>query len=79
MAKFDTKDIMALRAKTSAGIALCKEALTDADGNMEKAIKYVNDRSDVVSRLHNMTGCKIGLAKLALQDADQDFERIYVD
>jgi len=75
MANFDAKDIMALRAKTSAGIALCKDALTESDGNMEKAIKYVNDRSDVVSRLHNMTGCKIGLAKIALQDANQDFEK----
>jgi elongation factor Ts len=75
MANYEAKDIMALRAKTSAGIALCKEALEDADGNMDEAIKYVNARSDVVSRLHNMTGAKIGLAKLAFADAEQDFEK----
>lgn len=75
MANYDAKDIMALRQKTSAGIALCKEALEASDGNMEKAIAYVNDRSDVVGRLHNMTGAKIGLTKIALADADQDFEK----
>lgn len=74
MAKIDAKDIMALRRKTSAGIALCKEALESSKGDMEKAIKYVNEHSDVVSRLHNMTGAKVGLCKIALADSDQDFE-----
>lgn len=75
MADIQAKDIMALRQKTSAGIGLCKEALEASKGDMEKAIKYVNERSDVVSRLHNMTGAKVGLCKIALNDADQDFEK----
>lgn len=75
MADFGAKEIMLLRQKTSAGIALCKEALEANDGDMEKAVAYVNERSDVVSRLHNMTGAKIGLCKIALADAEQDFEK----
>lgn len=75
MAKYSASDIVLLRAKTSAGIGLCKEALEHTDGDIEKAIAYINEKSDVVSRLHNMTGAKIGLCKIALQDADQDFEK----
>jgi len=66
--------IKELRAKTAAGISLCKEALEASDNDMQKAIEYINSRSDVVSRLHNMTGAKIGLCKIALNDADNDFE-----
>ena len=60
------KDIKVLRAKTSAGMALCKEALEKCKGNMEKAIVYINERSDVINRIHNLTGAKIGLCKIAL-------------
>lgn len=68
-------DIKTLRAKTSAGMALCKEALVKSDGDMDKAVEYINKRSDVISRLRNLTGAKIGLCKLALEDAEKDFER----
>lgn len=71
----DTKDILMLRKKTSAGMALCKEALVQAKGDMEEAVKYINEKSDVISRLHNMTGAKIGLCKLAFKDAEKDFEK----
>ncbi|GAB4158709.1 MAG: translation elongation factor Ts [Candidatus Dojkabacteria bacterium] len=69
------QDIMLLRQKTSAGIGLCKEALEATNGDMAQAIEYVNKRSDVVSRIHNLTGAKLGLIKIALQDAEQDFEK----
>jgi elongation factor Ts len=69
------EDIKALRAKTSAGMALCKEALVKSDGDMDKAVEYINKRSDVISRLRNLTGAKIGLCKLALEDAEKDFEK----
>lgn len=75
MADITVDEIKKLRAKTSAGMALCKEALTKSDGDMEKAIEYVNKRSSVVNRLSDATGAKIGLAKIALQDAEQDFEK----
>ncbi|MBI2356629.1 elongation factor Ts [Candidatus Dojkabacteria bacterium] len=68
-------DIKALRAKTSAGMGLCKEALESAGGDMQKAVEYINSKSDVVSRLRNLTGAKIGLCKLALEDAGNDFEK----
>ena len=69
------EDIKTLRAKTSAGMALCKEALVKSDGDMQKAIEYINKRSDVISRLRNLTGAKIGLCKLAFEDAEKDFEK----
>ncbi len=69
------EEIKTLRAKTSAGMALCKEALVKTKGDMEKAVEYINKRSDVISRLRNLTGAKIGLCKLALEDAQKDFEK----
>lgn len=69
------EDIKNLRNKTSAGMALCKEALEKSDGDMAKATEYINERSDVMGRLHNLTGAKIGLCKLAYEDAGKDFEK----
>jgi elongation factor Ts len=69
------EDIKTLRAKTSAGMALCKEALVASEGDMKKAIEYINKKSDVVSRLRNLTGAKIGLCKMALEEAENDFEK----
>lgn len=69
------EDIKTLRAKTSAGMVLCKEALAKADGDMQKAIDYINERSDVINRLHNLTGAKIGLCKLAFEESSKDFEK----
>ena len=69
------EDIKLLRAKTSAGMGLCKEALTKTDGDMDKAIEYINSRSDVVNRLHNLTGAKIGHCKLAFEESGKDFEK----
>jgi elongation factor Ts len=68
-------DIKTLRAKTSAGMGLCKEALEKSEGDMQKAVEYINSRSDVISRLRNLTGAKIGLCKLALEECDKDFEK----
>ena len=69
------EDIKLLRAKTSAGMALCKEALEKTDGSMEKAIEYINERSDVINRLHNLTGAKIGMCKVAYEESGKDFEK----
>lgn len=69
------EDIKLLRAKTSAGMGLCKEALTKSGGDMTKAIEYINSRSDVVNRLHNLTGAKIGHCKLAFEESGKDFEK----
>lgn len=69
------EDIKLLRAKTSAGMGLCKEALTKSGGDMQKAIEYINSRSDVINRLHNLTGAKIGHCKLAFEESGKDFEK----
>jgi elongation factor Ts len=68
-------EIKQLREKTSAGLRLCKEALTEEEGDMDKAIEYVNDRSDVISRLYNNTRAKIIHCKIAFEDAEGDFEK----
>ncbi len=75
MSKVSIEDIKLLRDKTSAGMALCKEALTNSGGDIQKAVKYVNERSDVVGRLHDITGAKIGLCKVAFEDAGKDFKK----
>ena len=41
---FTAKDVMALRARTDAGVMDCKKALTDADGDMEKAADLLRER-----------------------------------
>jgi elongation factor Ts len=75
MGAVKVEDIKKLRAKTSAGMGLCKEALEKSKGDMEKAVEYINERSDVIARLHNLTGAKIGLCKLALEETKKDFEK----
>ncbi len=74
-ASISLDDIKKLREKTFAGMALCKEALTKAGGDMEKAIEYVNQRSDVIGRLYNLTGAKIGQCKIAFEQCGKDFEK----
>ncbi|MBQ9730456.1 MAG: elongation factor Ts [Clostridia bacterium] len=41
---FTAKDVMALRERTGAGVMDCKKALTDADGNMDKAADLLRER-----------------------------------
>ena len=69
------EDIKLLRAKTSAGMVLCKEALEKSNGDMQKAVEYINSKSDVITRLHNLTGAKIGHCKLVLEETGNDFEK----
>ncbi len=41
---FTAKDVMTLREKTGAGMMDCKNALTDADGDMDKAAELLRER-----------------------------------
>ena len=41
---FSGSDIVALRAKTGAGILDCKKALTETNGDMDKAIDYLREK-----------------------------------
>ncbi len=44
MAEFTAKDVMRLREQTGAGMMDCKKALTDADGDFEKAGELLRER-----------------------------------
>lgn len=41
---FTNKDVMTLRAKTGVGMMDCKKALTESDGDMEKAIEILREK-----------------------------------
>lgn len=41
---FTSKDVMDLRARTGVGMMDCKKALTETDGDMEKAIVYLREK-----------------------------------
>ena len=41
---FTNKDVMDLRKKTGAGVADCKKALTETDGDMDKAVDYLREK-----------------------------------
>ncbi len=41
---FTNSDVMELRKKTGAGVADCKKALTETDGDMEKAIDFLREK-----------------------------------
>ena len=44
MASFTAKDVQALRERTSCGMMDCKKALTDANGDMEKAVEILREK-----------------------------------
>ncbi len=41
---FTSQDVMELRKKTGAGISDCKKALTETDGDMEKALDFLREK-----------------------------------
>lgn len=41
---FSSSDVMELRKKTGAGISDCKKALTETDGDMEKAVDFLREK-----------------------------------
>ena len=41
---FTAKDVAALRERTNCGMMDCKKALTEADGNMEKAVEILREK-----------------------------------
>ena len=41
---FTAKDVQALREKTGVGMMDCKKALTETDGDMEKAIEFLRKK-----------------------------------
>ena len=41
---FTSKDVVELREKTGVGMLQCKQALTETNGDMEKAINYLREK-----------------------------------
>lgn len=44
MAQISAKDVKALREKTSAGMMDCKKALSESDGDMDKAVEWLRKK-----------------------------------
>ena len=44
MAQFTAKDVMDLRGRTGCGMMDCKKAMTECDGDIEKAIDYLREK-----------------------------------
>jgi elongation factor Ts len=49
MADITTENIKELRERTHVSVMKCKEALTEADGDMEKAIKVLEEKSEATA------------------------------
>ena len=41
---FTAKDVQSLRERTGCGMMDCKKALTESDGDMDKAIEFLRER-----------------------------------
>ena len=41
---FTAKDVQALREKTGCGMMDCKKALTESNGDMEKAVEFLREK-----------------------------------
>ncbi len=46
MTAISARDVKALRDRTGAGVLACREALTEADGDLEKAIEILRTRGE---------------------------------
>ena len=49
---FTAADVKALREKTGVGMMDCKKALTEADGDMDRAIDEIREKESVRSRTY---------------------------
>ena len=75
-------DIQKLRKMTGAGLADCKKALTEADGDIEKAIELVRERGLAIaakrSDRETSNGCVLvksvdGFAAMVAVKCETDF------
>jgi len=58
MSPFTNEDVVALRKKTGLGIMDCKRALTEADGDFDRAIEYLRKKG--ISKGESRTGRPTG-------------------
>ena len=67
---FTAKDVQALREKTGCGMMDCKKALTEADGNMDKAIEFLREKGLAAAQKKSARIAAEGLV-YGLVDADK--------
>lgn len=69
MANFTAQDVQALRKRTGVGMMDCKKALTEADGNMDKAIEVLREKG--LAAVAKKAG-RIAAEGLVVSVVDQD-------
>lgn len=55
---FTAKDVAALRERTNCGMMDCKKALTEADGNMEKAVEILREKGLAAATKKSRAHCR---------------------
>ena len=58
----DAKLVQKLREKTGVGMMVCKEALCEAAGNMDKAVEILRKKGEAKAVKHSLKTAKEGLA-----------------
>ena len=69
---FTAQDVKALREKTGVGMMECKKALTEADGDMEKAIDFLRERGLAAAQ---KKAARIAAEGVVLSYADTDAKK----
>ena len=55
---FTSKDVVELREKTGVGMLQCKQALTETNGDMEKAINYLREKGIASAAKKRRQNCR---------------------
>lgn len=69
---FTAKDVKSLREKTGVGMMECKKALTEADGDMDKAIDFLRERGLAAAQ---KKAARIAAEGVVLSYADTDAKK----
>ena len=69
---FTAQDVKALREKTGVGMMECKKALTEADGDMDKAVDYLRERGLAAAQ---KKASRIAAEGVVLSYADADTKK----
>ena len=87
---FTAADVKKLREMTDCGMMECKKALTEADGDMDKAVELLREKGlataakkagrvaaeGICAAYVAESGCPAAVAKLAAEKAPQDLEAL---
>ena len=64
----DAQLVKTLRAKTSAGVMQCKQALTEANGDLEAAIEIIRKQGAIAAQKKSARESKEGMVLVGLSD-----------